>query len=97
MVVVLSTNIKLLQTSFDLLTDRLAPSMTNRLLIMYGILLRQLFFVLAVACSRSKAVTRIYFRGCWGTTQHSLYGRSPKGRGGSGVFGEDAASPLSTS
>ena len=30
--------------------------------------------------SRRKAVTRIYFRGCWGTTQHSMYGRSPKGR-----------------
>jgi len=35
------------ETSFDLLTDRLTPSMTDRLLIMYGILLRQLFFVLA--------------------------------------------------
>ena len=45
----------------------------------------------------SKAVTRIYFRGCWGTTQHSLYGRSPNGRGGGGVLGEDAASPLPTS
>jgi len=45
----------------------------------------------------TKAVTRIYFRGCWGTTQHSLYGRSPKGRGGGGVLGEDAASPLPTS
>jgi len=28
---------------FDLLTDRLTPSVTDRLLIMYGILLRQLF------------------------------------------------------
>jgi len=37
----LSTNIKLLHTSFDLLTD--TPSVTDRLLIMYGILLRQLF------------------------------------------------------
>ena len=44
-----------------------------------------------------KAVTRIYFRGCWGTTQHSLYGRSPKGRGGGEVLKEDAASPLPTS
>jgi len=35
------------ETSFDLLTDRLTPSVTDRLLIMYGILLRQLFFVLA--------------------------------------------------
>ena len=33
----------------------------------------------------------------WGTTQHSLYGRSPKGRGGGGILGEDAASPLPTS
>jgi len=32
-----------------------------------------------------------------GTTQHSLYGRSSKGRGGGGVLGEDAASPLPTS
>jgi len=49
----LSTNIKLLQTSFDLLADRLTPSLTDRLLIMYGILLRQLFFVVAVVCSGS--------------------------------------------
>jgi len=46
----LSTNIKLLQTSFDLLADRLTPSLTDQLLIMYGILLRQLFFVVAVVC-----------------------------------------------
>jgi len=49
----LSTNIKLLWTSFDLLTDRLMPSVTDRLLIMYGILLRQLFFVAAVVYSGS--------------------------------------------
>jgi len=30
------------------MTDRLTPSVTDRLLIMYGILLRQLFFVAAV-------------------------------------------------
>ena len=41
----LSTNIKLLWTSFVLMSDRLTPSVTDRLLIMYGILLRQLFFV----------------------------------------------------
>jgi len=34
--------------SFDLLIDRLTPSVTDRLLIMYGILLRQIFFVVAV-------------------------------------------------
>jgi len=39
----LPANIKLLQTSFDLLTNRLIPSPTDRLLIMYGILLRHLF------------------------------------------------------
>ena len=44
----LSTDIKILQTSFDALTDRLTPSMTDRLLIMYGILLRHLFL-----CCRS--------------------------------------------
>jgi len=52
-VCLLSTNIKLLQTSFDLLTDRLTPSVTDRLLIMYSILLRQLFFVAAVVYSGS--------------------------------------------
>ena len=49
----LSRNIKLLWTSFDLLTDRLMPSVTDRLLIMYGILLRRLFFVAAVLYSGS--------------------------------------------
>jgi len=49
----LSTNIELLYTSFDLLTDRLTPSVIDRLLIMYGILLRQLFFVAAVVYSGS--------------------------------------------
>jgi len=39
----LSTNIKLLYTSFDLLTGRLMPSVTDQLLIMYGILLQHLF------------------------------------------------------
>ena len=39
----LSTNIKLLYTSFDLLTERLMPSVTDRLLIMYGILLQHIF------------------------------------------------------
>ena len=39
----LSRNIKLLWTSFDLLTDRLMPSVTDRLLIMYCILLHHLF------------------------------------------------------
>ena len=38
-----STDIKLLKTSFHLLTDRLTPSVTDRLLIMYGILLRHRF------------------------------------------------------
>ena len=33
--------------------DRLTPSVTDRLLIMYGILSRQLFFVVAVVCSGS--------------------------------------------
>jgi len=47
----LSTNNKLLWTSFHLLTDRLAPSVTDRLLIMYGILQWQLFFVVAVVYS----------------------------------------------
>jgi len=41
----------------------------------------------------SKAVTRIYFRGCWGTTQHSLYGRSPKGRGGVRFLGRTRRAP----
>jgi len=49
----LSRNIKLLQTSFDLLTDRLVLSVTDRLLITYGILLQQLFFVVAVVNSGS--------------------------------------------
>ena len=42
----LSTNIKLLLTSFDLnlLTDRLTPSVTEQLPIMHGILLRQLLY-----------------------------------------------------
>jgi len=44
---------KLLQTSFDLLTDRLTLSVTDRLLIIYGILPRQLFFVAAVVYSGS--------------------------------------------
>jgi len=34
-----------------LMTDRLTQSVTDRLLIMYGILLRQLFFVVAVVYS----------------------------------------------
>jgi len=42
-VTLLSTNIKLLQTSFDLVTDGLMPSVTDRLLIKYGILLQCLF------------------------------------------------------
>ena len=41
--ILLPTNIKLQETSFDLLTDRLTPSATDRLLIMYGILLQHLF------------------------------------------------------
>jgi len=49
----LSTNIKLLLTSFELLTDGLKPSVTYRLLIMYGILPRQIFFVAAVVYSGS--------------------------------------------
>ena len=49
----LSRNIKLLWTSFDLLTDRLTLSVTDWLLIMYGILTRQLFFVAAVVYSGS--------------------------------------------
>ena len=40
-----------------------------------------------------KAVTRIYFRGVLGTTQHSLYGRSPKGRGGVGFLGRTRRAP----
>ena len=48
----LSTNIKLLKTSFDLMTHRLTPSVTDRLLIMYGILLQHLLFVTAVMYSR---------------------------------------------
>jgi len=50
-VTLLSRNIKLLWTSFDLLTDTLTPSVTDWLLIMYGILPRQLFFVAAVVCT----------------------------------------------
>jgi len=42
-VILLPTNIKLQETSFDLLTDRLTLSATDRLLIMYGILLQHLF------------------------------------------------------
>ena len=41
--ILFSTNIKLLKTSFDLLTDRLTLSVTDQLLIIYGILLRHLF------------------------------------------------------
>jgi len=41
------------ESSFDLLTDRLTPSVTDRQLIMYGILPRQLFFVAAVVYSGS--------------------------------------------
>ena len=51
----LSTNIRLLQTSFDLLTDGLVPSVTDclALLVMYGILLQHLFFfITAVLYSR---------------------------------------------
>ena len=40
--ILLSTDIKLLWTSFDLVTDRLMPSVTDRLLIMYDILLQHL-------------------------------------------------------
>jgi len=40
-------------TSFQLLTDRPTPSVTVRFLIMYGILLRPLFFVAAVVYSGS--------------------------------------------
>ena len=47
----LSTNIKLLQTSFDLLTDRLMPSVTDRLLIMYGILLQWFFSLWQQLCT----------------------------------------------
>jgi len=47
----LSTNIKLLQTSFDLLTDRLMPSVTDRLLIMYGILLQCFFSLWQQLCT----------------------------------------------
>jgi len=49
----LSANIKLMYTSFDLLTDRLTPSVIDWLLIMYGILLQQLFVVAAVVYSGS--------------------------------------------
>jgi len=47
----LSTDIKILYTSFESMTDRLTPSATDRLLIMYGILLRHFFFVPAVVYS----------------------------------------------
>ena len=43
----------LLIVVFDLLLDILMPSVTDRLLIMYGNLLRQLFFVAAVVYSGS--------------------------------------------
>jgi len=39
----LSRNIKLVSTSFDIVTDGFMPSVTDRLLIMYGILLQHLF------------------------------------------------------
>jgi len=53
----LSTNIKLLGTSFDLITDRLTPSVTDRLLIMYGI-----FAATAFVCCGScvQWVTRFF-------------------------------------
>jgi len=39
----LSTNITLMLTAFDLLTDRLMPSVTDWLLVMYSILLQHLY------------------------------------------------------
>ena len=48
----LSTNIKLLYTSYYLLTDRLTPPVTDRLLIIYGILLQHLFLCTAVVYSQ---------------------------------------------
>ena len=47
----LSTDIKLLKASFDLLTDRLTPLATDQLLIMYSILLRHLFYLLQHLCA----------------------------------------------
>jgi len=38
--------------SFDLLTDRLMRSVTDQLLIMYGVLLQHFFFVAAVVYSQ---------------------------------------------
>ena len=40
-------------TSFDLLIDRLMPSVTDQQLIMYGIFRQQLFFVVVVVHSGS--------------------------------------------
>ena len=48
----LSRNIKLLWTSFDFLIDRLMPSVTDRLLIMYGIMLQHFFSLLQQLYSR---------------------------------------------
>jgi len=45
-------NIKLLQTSLDLLTDRLMPSVTDRQLIMHSILLQH-FFLRDSSCVQS--------------------------------------------
>ena len=51
-VILLSKNIKLLQTSFDLLTDSLTPSATDQLLIVYGSLLPHLFLCYS-SCAQS--------------------------------------------
>jgi len=58
----LSTNIILLYTSFDLMTDRLTPSVTDRLLIMYSILLQHLYL-----CYRScvPSILGFFIRPMW--------------------------------
>ena len=48
----LSTDIKPLETSFDLLTDRLMPSLSDQLLIMYNTFLQHLSLCYS-SCVRS--------------------------------------------
>jgi len=54
----LHKNCKLLKTSFDLLTDRLMPSVTDRLLIKYGILLQRPLRI--CACVKTKRYVWIF-------------------------------------
>jgi len=64
----LSTDIKILQISFDILTNRLTPSATDQLLIMYGIFLWNLFL-----CCRSCVPWVMWFL-IWLTQTPFCYG-----------------------